>query len=86
MRSGLSIVLAGLFVFLAGFNVWSMLTGRGTSPQSSRLWTQIHRAPGYAFIALFVIFCSFMLLRIRALSEGLSPRLILHMGLAWSQN
>ncbi len=82
MRSGTSIVLAGLFVFLAGFNVWSMLTNRGTSLRSSQLWTQIHRAVGYAFIALFVTFCSFMLLRIRALSDELSPRLILHMELA----
>src|SRR5438270_2450948 len=36
----------------------------------------------YAFLALYAIFCYFMLLRIRALSDELSPRLIFHEGLA----
>jgi ferredoxin-NADP reductase len=61
-----------------------MLASHGTSPRSGRPWTQIHRAVGYAFIALFAIFCSFMLLRVRGLSDELPSRLILHLGLALS--
>ena len=82
MRAIISVPLAGLFVFLAGFNAWIMLTGRGASPRSRRLWTQAHRVCGYTFIALFAIFCYFMLLRLRGFPDEPSPRLILHMGLA----
>lgn len=82
MRAFISVPLAILFVFLAGFNVWIMLTGRGASPRTRKLWTQAHRMAGYSFIALFVIFCYFMLMRIRGSADELSPRLILHMGLA----
>ena len=78
----ISLTLACLFVFLAGFNVWNMLTGRGTSAQNSRLWSQVHRVVGYAFIALFAILCYFMLLRVKGSAHELSPRLTLHMGLA----
>lgn len=82
MRTFISVPLAALFVFLAGFNAWTMLTGRGASPRSRGLWTRAHRICGYSFITLFVIFCYFMLLRVRGSSDELSPRLILHMGLA----
>jgi ferredoxin-NADP reductase len=34
MRAIISLPLAGLFIFLAGFNAWIMLTGRGASPRS----------------------------------------------------
>ena len=84
MRTVISIVSAILFVFLAGFNVWNMLSSQGVSPRSSKLWTQVHRAVGYAFIALFTVFCYFMLLRVKGWSDELSPRLILHVGLALS--
>jgi len=84
MRSAISLTLASVFVFLAGFNVWNMLTGRGASPRSNRVLTRIHRVAGYAFIALFVILCYFMLLRVKGSSDELSPRLVLHMGLALS--
>ena len=84
MHIVISLTLAGLFVFLAGFNVWNMLTSRGASARSSRLWTQVHRVAGYAFIALFGILCYSMLLRVKGWSDELSPRLILHMGLALS--
>jgi hypothetical protein len=80
----ISVPLAVLFVFLAGFNAWIMLSGRGATPRSRRLWTQTHRICGYTFIALFAIFCYFMLLRIKGRSDELSPRLILHMGLAFA--
>lgn len=82
MPSALSVPLAVLFVFLAGFNVWIMLTGRGASPQHRRLWAKAHRIAGYTFIALLLVFYYFMLLRVREYSDELSPRLILHMGLA----
>lgn len=84
MRIVVSLILACLFVFLAGFNVWNMLTIQGTSVRSSRLWSQVHRVAGYAFIALFAIFFYFMLLRIKGQLDELSPRLILHMALALS--
>jgi len=79
-----SVILAGLFVFLAGFNVWNMLTSLGMSVRRARLWTQIHRLGGYAFIALFVILCYFMFLRVKGWSNELPARLILHMVLALS--
>ena len=81
MHAYLSIPLAGLFVFLAAFNVWIMLTGRGATARSRKIWTQVHRICGYAFISLFLIFCYFMLLRIRSADE-LSPRIVLHLSLA----
>jgi len=84
VRVVVSLILGCLFVLLAGFNVWSMLAGAGTSARSSRLWSQFHRAAGYAFIALYAILCYFMLLRIKGWSDELSPRIILHMGLALS--
>jgi ferredoxin-NADP reductase len=77
-----SLSLAVLFVFLAGFNVWNMLSGRGKSARGSHLWTQAHRACGYAFIALFAIFVYRMVLRVRGLNDELPARLILHIGLA----
>ena len=82
VHTSISVPLALLFVFLAGFNAWIMLSGRGATPRARRLWSQAHRAAGYTFIALFVIFFYFMLLRIRGTADELSPRLILHMSLA----
>ena len=81
VRTFISIPLAILFVFLAGFNVWIMLRGPGTSPRARQIWTQVHRVCGYVFISLFVIFCYFMFLRIRSADE-LSPRIVLHVSLA----
>lgn len=81
MRAYVSIPLAVLFASLAAFNVWIMLTGRGRTPRSRHIWTQIHRACGYTFITLFLIFCYFMLLRIRSADE-LPPRIALHLALA----
>ncbi len=82
MRLVMSLVLASLFVFLAGFNVWNMLTSRVTSARSTRFWINVHHACGYAFLALYFIFCYFMLLRLRGQPDELSPRLIVHEGLA----
>jgi len=82
VHTAISVPLALLFVFLAGFNAWIMLSGRGATPRTRRLWSQAHRTAGYTFIALFLIFCYFMLFRIRGTADELSPRLILHMSLA----
>ncbi len=60
-----------------------MLTERGASPLSRKLWSRVHRIAGHSFIALFVVFCYFMLSRVRGYSDELSPRLILHMSLAF---
>lgn len=82
MHAGITVTLACLFVFLAGFNVWNRLASGTTSARNHQLWIQIHRMVGYAFTALFAILCYFMLLRIKGLPDELPPRLILHMGLA----
>ncbi|HLW53958.1 MAG TPA: iron-sulfur cluster-binding domain-containing protein [Candidatus Angelobacter sp.] len=82
VRIAVSLTSAGLFVFLAGFNVWSMVTARGSSPRSSRLWTEAHRIAGYLFIALFAVFCYYMLLSVRGWPDELPPRIIFHAGLA----
>src|SRR4051812_45666446 len=82
MRAAASIILSGLFVFLAGFNTWNMLSNRGSSPRSRNLWVQAHRCIGYTFIVLFAVLCYFMLLRLKGGSDELSPRIVLHMALA----
>ena len=82
MPALISVFLAGLFVFLAAFNTWTMLTGRGSTPHRRKLWARAHRIAGYSFITLFVIFSYFMLLRIKGSAEELSPRIVLHMALA----
>ena len=84
MRTFISIPLAGLFVFLAAFNSWIMLTGRGANQRSRNLWTLAHRIAGYTFITLFVVFSYFMLMRVKGSSDELSPRIMLHMALALS--
>jgi len=84
LRIIISATLATLFVFLAGFNVWIMLSNRGKTPRGSRLWTQVHRAAGYTFIGLFMIFSYFMLMRLRGQSNEISPRIALHMAMALS--
>jgi ferredoxin-NADP reductase len=44
----------------------------------------LHRAAGYAFVSLFVIFSYFMLLRLKGWSDEISPRIVLHMALAFA--
>lgn len=78
----ISLTLAGLFVLLAGFNVWNMLSNRTTSGRNARRWIQFHRIAGYVFIAAFAVSLYLMLLRMKGWADELSPRLILHMGLA----
>jgi glycine betaine catabolism B len=78
----ISLILACLFVFLAGFNVWNKLASPGKSARGARLWMQVHRAAGYTFTGMFVIFGYFMFLRLKGWAEELSPQLILHVGLA----
>lgn len=82
MHAGISLTLACLFVFLAGFNVWNRFAPRTISARNIQRWTQVHRIVGYTFIALFAILCYFMLLRIKGMPDELPPRLILHIGLA----
>ncbi len=82
MLTFLSIACASLFVFLAGFNVWNMLSAQRPSARAGTFWIQVHRLAGYLFIAVFLIFLYFMLLRVKGLPEELPPRLLIHAGLA----
>ena len=84
MRAGTSIPIAVVFVLLATFNVWSMLSSHSGSKIPARWWGLLHRAAGYSFIALLGVFYYFMLLRIKGLADELSPRIVLHMALAFS--
>jgi hypothetical protein len=79
----LASVISGLiFVFLAGFNPWIMLTDRVSSERNGRLWLRVHRTVGYLFIAVFSVTVYFMLLRLKGESDELPPRILLHMSLA----
>lgn len=57
-----------------------MLAGRAGG--TSRFWTQIHRAVGYLFIALFAILCYLMLIRLKGRPDEISPQVAFHMVLA----
>jgi uncharacterized membrane protein len=49
-------VISGvIFVLLAGLNPWIMLTNRGNSERSGRVWMRVHRTVGYVFIVVFAI-------------------------------
>jgi len=80
----MTIPLAVVFVLLAMFNVWSMLSSHSGSKLPARWWGLLHRGAGYAFIALFAVLSYFMLLRLRGWPDELSPRIVLHMALAFS--
>lgn len=84
MHASLSIPLAIVFVLLATFNVWSMLSSHSGSKLPGRWWGILHRASGYSFIALFAVMLFFMLQRVKGWSDELSPRIVLHMALAFS--
>lgn len=81
MGTGLTITLAVLFVFLACFNVWSMLAGPAFMRRNGPLWTQLHRIIGYAFVALFAIFSFLMALRLKGNADELPARLVAHLAL-----
>jgi ferredoxin-NADP reductase len=66
------------------FNLWSMLSSHSGSKLPARWWGLLHRGAGYAFIALFAVLSYFMLLRLRGWPDELSPRIVLHMALAFS--
>jgi hypothetical protein len=61
-----------------------MISSHDRSKLPARCWVFLHRAAGYGFIALFAVFSYFMLLRIKGSPDELSPRIILHMVLAFS--
>ena len=84
MRAAISIPLAVVFVLLATFNVWSMLSSHSGSKLPARWWGLLHRAAGYGFIALFAVLSYFMLLRVKGWPDEVSPRVALHMALAFS--
>jgi hypothetical protein len=84
VRAAISIPLAAVFVLLATFNVWSMLSSHRRSKLPGWWWTMLHRAAGYSFLALFAVLSYFMLLRIKGSPHEVSPRIVLHMALAFS--
>jgi ferredoxin-NADP reductase len=84
VRAAITIPLATVFVLLATFNVWSMLSNHSGSKLPARWWALLHRGAGYGFITLFAVLSYFMLLRLRGWPEELSPRIVLHMALAFS--
>jgi ferredoxin-NADP reductase len=84
VRAAISIPLAVLFLLLATFNVWSMISSHSGSKLPARWWALLHRAAGYAFVSLFAIFSYFMLLRLKGWPDEISPRIVLHMALAFS--
>jgi ferredoxin-NADP reductase len=84
VRAAVSIPLAVVFVLLATFNVWSMLSSHSGSKLPARWWGLLHRGAGYGFITLFAVLSYFMVLRLRGWPDELSPRIVLHMALAFS--
>src|SRR5437868_15390940 len=77
VRILISLTLAGLFVFLAAFNMWIMLSNRTTSGRRSRLWSQGHRIVGYTFIVVFALKLYFMLLLVKGWQDELALRPVL---------
>jgi len=61
-----------------------MLSSHSGSKVPARWWGLLHRTAGYSFIALFAVFSYFMLLRIKGWPDELSPRIVLHMAIAFT--
>lgn len=77
MHAAASTALSALFVFLGGLNVWLML-----AKHTGKHGIRIHRIAGYLFIAIYSIMFCYMALRLRDISDDLTPRLVVHISLA----
>jgi ferredoxin-NADP reductase len=77
----LSALGGGLFVLLAGANVWLMFLRMGPERTGSRAaWlTQAHRAGGYLYLALYLVMLYFMFRRVQEAPDELAPRALIHM-------
>src|SRR5215469_11657279 len=78
----LTLIVATIFVLLAGFNVWSMLAIPSPFARNPQLLIRVHRIAGYSFVAIFVVVSYFMFLRIKGIPDELPPRILVHMCLA----
>jgi glycine betaine catabolism B len=83
MQPPLTLVLAVVFVLLAGVNSYLMLRGDRHSNPAARAWrVRAHRIIGYLFTFLYCVMTYHMVLRLKGLSDELSPRNIIHASLA----
>jgi hypothetical protein len=84
LHSSLSSILGVLFILIAGTNVATALTtfGRAQDRAASAWVIRLHRLGGYLFIALYCAMSYFMALRLKGVTEELSPRGEAHIILA----
>jgi ferredoxin-NADP reductase len=83
MQPPLTLVLGALFVLLAGVNSYLMLRGGRVSTDAARAWrVRAHRVIGYLFTFMYCVMTYHMVLRLKGLSDELSPRNVIHASLA----
>jgi len=83
MHPPLTLLLGVVFVFFAGVNSYLMLRGDRHSHLAARPWrVQAHRIIGYLFTFLYCVMTYHMVLRLKGLSDELSPRNVIHASLA----
>src|SRR4029077_5231391 len=82
MQPPLTLVLSVVFVLLAGVNSYLMLRGDRHSSPAARAWrVRAHRIIGYLFTFLYCVMTHHMVLRLKGLSDELSPRNVIHASL-----
>ena len=83
MQPPLTLALGVVFVLFAGVNSYLMLRGdRHSNPRAQAWRVRAHRIIGYLFTFLYCVMSYHMVLRLKGLSDELSPRNIVHASLA----
>ena len=83
MQPPLTLVLGAVFLLLAAINPYLMLREAKHSTARARQWQlRAHRLIGYSFIFLYCTITYHMVLRLKGLSDELSPRNLVHASLA----
>ena len=83
MQPPFTLVLGVVFVLLAGVNAYLMLRGDRHSNPAARAWrVRAHRLIGYLFTFIYCVMTYHMVLRLKGLSDELSPRNVIHASLA----
>ncbi|HWC16121.1 MAG TPA: FAD-binding oxidoreductase, partial [Terriglobales bacterium] len=83
MQPPLTLVLGVLFVLLAGVNCYLMLrSDRHSNLAAQAAGVRAHRLIGYLFTFLYFVMTYHMVLRLKGLSDELSPRNVIHASLA----
>src|SRR5712691_3807506 len=84
LHSSLGSILGVLFILIAGANVATglMSFGRVQDRAASAWLVRFHRLGGYLFVALYCAMSYFMALRMKGVSDELSPRVEAHIVLA----